>query len=185
MLLILLGIVAALLIYLISLYNRIIRMRNNRENAFSDIDVQLRQRADLIPQLVEAVKGYMSHEREVLENVTKARTAAMSAGNINDKIAADGQLSGAIGRLMIASEAYPDLKANSNFVHLQQEIGDMENKLAAARRFFNNATKELNNSVETFPANLFAASFGFQREPLFELNPTQRQTMEDAPKLGF
>ena len=180
-----LGLIGLVALMAVFAYNSLVKLRNNRENAFSDIDVQLKQRYDLIPQLVDAVKGYMTHEREVLERVTQARTAAMSAQTMTDKIAADGQMSSALGRLMIASEAYPDLKANSSFTHLQQEIADMENKLAAARRYFNNATKELNNSIETFPSNLVAGAFGFRKEPMFELGGEQRQVMEERPQIKF
>lgn len=179
-------IVAVVLIglFLISAYNRLVRLRNNRENAFADIDVQLRQRHDLIPTLVETVKGYMKHERELLTEVTNARAKAMNAGSINEKIAAESQLSSALGGIQVAVEAYPDLKANQNFLNLQEEISDVENKLAAARRFFNSATRELNISVESFPSNLVAGMFGFRREPMFDLGDS-RETMEEPPKVSF
>ena len=132
------GIVIFLLIVMLaSMYNRLVKLRNNRENAFADIDVQLKQRHDLIPQLVDSVKGYMKHEDGVLTRITQARSAAMSAGSINEKIGAENMLSSALGGLKIAVEAYPDLKANTNFLQLQGEISDVENKLAAARRLFN------------------------------------------------
>ena len=169
---------------LISAYNRLVRLRNNRENAFADIDVQLRQRHDLIPTLVETVKGYMKHERELLTEVTNARARAMSAGSINEKIAAESQLSSALGGIQVAVEAYPDLKANQNFLNLQEEISDVENKLAAARRFFNSATRELNVSVESFPSNIVAGMFGFKKEPMFDLGDS-RVTMEEPPKVSF
>ncbi len=177
--LVILGLIA------ISLYNRLVELRNNRENAFADIDVQLKQRLDLIPQLVEAVKAYMKHESSVLTDITKARTNAMQAATINDKIVAESQLSSALQGLRVAVEAYPDLKANQSFIHLQGEISDIENKLAAARRFFNSATKELNNAVETFPSNFLADMFGFKREPMFDLGTNQRAKAEEAPKLNF
>ncbi|MBN2813075.1 MAG: LemA family protein, partial [Bacteroidales bacterium] len=162
----------------------LVKLRNNRENAFADIDVQLKQRLDLIPQLVEAVKGYMKHESSVLTEITKARTNALQATTINEKIAAETQLSGALQGLKVAVEAYPDLKANQSFIQLQEEISDIENKLAAARRFFNGATRELNNAVETFPSNIVAGMFGFHREPMFDLG-NERSHAEETPKLNF
>ena len=137
-------IIVVLLLFFMSVYNRLVRFRNNRENAFADIDVQLKQRHDLIPQLVEAVKGYMKHESETLTKITQARTAAMSAQSIDQKIAAENQLSAALRGLTVSVEAYPDLKANANFMQLQEEMADIENKLAAVRRYFNSATKEYN-----------------------------------------
>ena len=176
--------VVILVFYLISAYNRLVRLRNNRENAFADIDVQLRQRHDLIPQLVEAVKGYMKHEKDLLTDVTNARAMAMSAGTINEKIAAEAQLSSALGGIKVAVEAYPDLKANQNFLNLQEEISDVENKLAAVRRFFNSATRELNVAVQSFPSNIVAGMFGFSKEPMFDLGDS-RETMEEPPKVSF
>lgn len=170
---------------LTGMYNRLVKLRNNRENAFADIDVQLKQRLDLIPQLVEAVKGYMKHESTVLTEITNARANAMRATTVNDKIAAEGQLTTALQGLNVAVEAYPDLKANQNFIQLQDEIADIENKLAAARRFFNSATKELNNAVEVFPSNIIAGMFGFKREPMFDLGTDNRAKSEETPKLNF
>jgi LemA protein len=177
-------ILAVLVFLIIGLYNRLVKLRNNRENAFADIDVQLKQRLDLIPQLVEAVKAYMKHESSVLTDVTNARTNALQARTINEKIAAENQMSTALQGLNVAVEAYPDLKASQNFIQLQEEISDIENKLAAARRFFNSATKELNNAVETFPSNILAGMFGFQREPMFDLG-AERPRAEETPKLNF
>jgi LemA protein len=182
--LIILGIIVVLILMAISLYNRLVRLRNNREQAFADVDVQLKQRHDMIPQLVEAVKGYMAHERGVLTAVTEARANAMKATSINDKIAAETRLSTALDGLKVAVEAYPDLKANQNFLNLQTEIADVENKIAAARRFFNSATKELNVATELFPSNIIAALFNFKREPLFELGD-QRAAAEEPPKISF
>jgi LemA protein len=173
------------IVILASMYNRLVKLRNNRENAFADIDVQLKQRHDLIPQLVDSVKGYMKHEDGVLTRITQARSAAMNAGSINDKIGAENMLSSALGGLKVAVEAYPDLKANTNFLQLQGEISDIENKLAAARRFFNSATKELNNSVQTFPSNIIAGMFGFNKEPMFEISSADRAAHETAPKVSF
>ncbi len=182
---IIIAVIILIAIFLISLYNRLVKLRNNRENAFADIDVQLRQRHDLIPQLVDTVKGYMKHEEKVLTAVTEARANAMKAGNIDDKIKAENQLTAALGGLQVAVEAYPDLKASQNFMQLQEEISDVENKLAAARRFFNSATKELNNAVEVFPSNIVAGMFGFKREIMFDLGGDRREQMEEPPKTNF
>lgn len=170
---------------LIGMYNNLVKLRNNRENAFANIEVQLKQRYDLIPQLVSTVKGYATHERELLERVTAARTAAMSATGINDKIQAENALSSALAGLKVSVEAYPDLKANQNFLQLQGELSDIENKLAATRRFFNSATKELNNAVQTFPANLIAGMFGFNKEPMFEIPREERAIYDKAPEVKF
>jgi LemA protein len=185
MIIIILVILVILVFFVIGLYNRLVKLRNNRENAFADIDVQLKQRLDLIPQLVESVKGYMKHESTVLTDITNARASALKATNVNEKIAADNQLSGALRGLNVAVEAYPNLKASQNFMQLQEEISDIENKLAAARRFFNSATKELNNAVQVFPSNILAGMFGFQREPMFDLGADQRVKSEETPKLNF
>lgn len=182
---IVLGIIALLVIWIISLYNGLVRLRNRRQNAFADIDVQLRQRHDLIPQLVETVKGYAAHEKDLLMKVTEARTAAMSATTIDGKIVAEQQLSNALAGLKVQVEAYPDLKANQNFLQLQEELSDIENKLAASRRFFNAATTEYNNAVESFPGNLVARNFGFKREIMFDLGEDKRKTMEEPPKIQF
>ena len=147
--------------------------------------MQLRQRYDLVPQLVATVKGYAAHESSVLEKVTAARSAAMSAGSINEKIAAETQLSGALAGLKVSLEAYPDLKANQNFLQLQSELADIENKLAATRRFFNSTTKELNTSIQSFPANILAGMFGFHTEPMFDIAPEERATVEKAPVVQF
>jgi LemA protein len=179
-----LAIIVLVVLMVISLYNRLVKLRNNREQAFADIDVQLKQRHDLIPQLVDSVKGYMGHERGVLTAITEARTNAMKATTINDKIAAENALSTALDGLKISVEAYPDLKASQNFMDLQNEISDIENKIAAARRFFNSATKELNVATEMFPSNLIATLFNFKREPLFELGD-QRAAAEQPPKIQF
>ena len=171
--------------WVISLYNGLVKLRNRRQNAFADIDVQLRQRHDLVPQLVETVKGYATHEKELLLRVTEARSAAMAAGTIDDKIRAEQQLSSALQGLKVELEAYPDLKANQNFLQLQEELSDIENKLAASRRFFNGATTEYNNAVESFPGNLIARNFGFQREVFFDLGTDNRKQMEEPPKIQF
>lgn len=182
---IILVVVVLLVLWAISIYNNLVKLRNNRENAFANIDVQLKQRADLIPQLVATVKGYAQHEKELLERITQARSAVLGAQTINEKIAADNQLTSALNGLKVSVEAYPDLKANQNFLQLQNEIADIENKLAASRRFFNSATRELNNAVQTFPSNLFANMFGFKREPMFEIPQEDRATLEKAPEIKF
>ncbi len=182
--LILLGLLVILVFMIIGVYNRMVKLRNHRQTAFADIDVQLKQRHDLIPQLVEVVKGYARHERELLVQITEARTAAMGAATIDEKIAAEGKLSNALQGLKVQVEAYPDLKANQNFLQLQEELSDIENKLAAARRYFNAATTEYNNGIETFPANVIAGTFGFKRETLFDLG-TERTELNKPPKISF
>jgi LemA protein len=183
-LIIVLIVIVVFIFWLIGIYNRIIRLRNRRQNAFADIDVQLRQRHDLVPQLVDTVKGYATHERELLMRITEARSAAINATSIDDKIKTETQLTQALQGLKVAVEAYPDLKANQNFLQLQGELRYIENKLAAARRFFNGATTEYNNSIETFPANMIANNFGFKRETFFDLGES-RVTMEEPPKINF
>ena len=182
---ILIGVILLIVIWMISLYNTLVRLRNRRENAFADIDVQLRQRHDLVPQLVETVKGYAAHEKELLLRVTEARNAAMAATSIDAKIVAEQQLTSALQGLRIQVEAYPDLKANQNFLQLQEELSDIENKLAASRRFFNSATTEYNNAAESFPGNLIARNFGFNREIMFDLGTDSRKQMEEPPKIQF
>jgi LemA protein len=182
---IVIGLIVLLALWVMSLYNTLVRLRNRRENAFADIDVQLRQRHDLVPQLVETVKGYAAHEKELLLRVTEARTAAMAATTIDGKIVAEQQLTSALQGLKEQVEAYPDLKANQNFLQLQEELSDIENKLAAARRFFNAATTEYNNSVESFPSNLVARNFGFKREIMFDLGTDTRKQMDEPPKIQF
>jgi len=181
---VILGIIVLLIVWAISLYNSLVKLRNSREQAFADVDVQLKQRHDLIPQLVESVRGYMQHERGVLTEVTEARANAMKATTINEKIQAEGRLSTALEGLKVSVEAYPDLKASQNFLDLQNEISDVENKIAAARRFFNSATKELNVATEVFPSNIVATLFSFKREPMFELGD-QRAAVEQPPQIKF
>ena len=182
---ILVVVIVLLALWGIGIYNNLVRMRNNRENAFANIDVQLKQRHDLIPQLVATVKGYAEHEKEVFMRVTEARSAAMNATSINEKIQAENALTSALSGLKVSLENYPELKANQNFLQLQTEISDVENKLAAVRRNFNSATKELNNAVETFPSNLFAKLCGFKREPMFEVPEEERATLDKAPEIKF
>jgi len=182
---IIIAVVVLLVLWCISLYNNLVRMRNNRENAFANIDVQLKQRHDLIPQLVSTVKGYATHERELLQKVTEARSAAMSATSINDKIQAENALTSALSGLKVQLEAYPDLKANQNFLQLQGEISDIENKLAATRRFFNSATREFNNAVQVFPSSIIAGMFHFHTEPMFEVPKEERAAYDKAPEIKF
>jgi LemA protein len=174
-----------LVIFVVSLYNKLISYKNNRENAFADIDVQLKQRHDLIPQLVNAVKGYMEHEAGVLQRVTEARTKAMGASSIEGKIQAEQELGSALQGLRVQVEAYPELKANTNFLQLQNEISDVENKLAASRRYFNSATREFNVAVQSFPSNIIAGMFGFHREPMFDVGTTERERLDKAPDIKF
>ena len=178
-------VVILIVLWLVSLYNRLVSLRNRRQNAFADIDVQLRQRHDLVPPLVETVKGYAGHEKSLLTAITEARSAAISAKTIDDKIVAEQQLTSALQGLKVQVEAYPDLKANQNFLQLQEELSDIENKLAASRRFFNGATTEYNNAVETFPSNLIANNFGFKREIMFDLGTEGRTRMEEPPTIKF
>jgi len=179
------GIALLLVLMIISSYNKLIKLQNNRENAFADIDVQLKQRHDLIPQLVDSVKGYMNHESKVLTEITKARSSAVNASTVGDKISAENQLNSALSGLKIAVEAYPDLKANTNFLHLQGEISDIENKLAAVRRYFNSATKEYNNAAEIFPSNIIAGMFGFKEEDMFEIKAEDRAKLDTPTKIDF
>lgn len=182
---IVLGVVLFLLVILvITKYNSLVKLKNNRENAFADIDVQLKQRHDLIPQLVSTVKGYASHEKETLDRVVAARSGAMNARTIDEKIAAENTLTSALSGLKVTLEAYPDLKANTNFLQLQEEISDVENKLASVRRYFNSATKEYNVAVETFPSNIIAGMFGFRREVMFDIG-SDRPNLEQAPQINF
>lgn len=177
-----LGIVALFVIILIVLYNRLVGLKNARENAFADIDVQLTNRFDLVENLVNTVKGYASHEKETLTGLTEARTKFLNANGVEGKIEANNQLSGALKSLFAVSENYPDLKANQNFLHLQNELSDLENKLAAARRFFNATTKEYNTAIQSFPSNMIAKSFGFTAANFFEL---ENQAARTAPKVQF
>ncbi len=180
-----LAIVIFIFLFIVTIYNRLIRLRNNRKQAFADIDVQLKQRHDLIPQLLESVKGYMKHEKGVLTEITDARSHAMKASTIDEKISAENRLSQALQGLNISVEAYPDLKASQNFMNLQEEISDIENKLASSRRFFNSATKELNNAVQVFPANMVAGLFGFKQENMYDLGAVDRETLDKAPEIKF
>lgn len=179
-------IVAIAVVFVVVIYNRLVALRQTRENAFSDIDVQLKQRYDLVPQLVETVKGYASHEKEIFENVTEARAqVGHTSGSGAERIKAEGLLGGALANILAVAENYPDLKADQNFQALMDELADIENKIAAARRFFNNTTSELNTAIEQFPAVLFAASLGFSKQEFFELDPSEAELVHKAPDVNF
>ena len=181
---IIIGVLVVLVVWIIMIYNGLVAMRQRVNQSFADIDVQLKQRQDLIPNLVETVKGYASHERGTLEAVIKARQAAVAAPTIDQKVAAENMLSGTLRQLFALSESYPDLKANQNFQQLQAQLTDIENKLAAARRFFNNAVSEYNARIQQFPAALFAASLGFAPRTFFDLGE-ERKTVGEAPQVKF
>lgn len=179
-----LAIVVVVVLFGVSVYNRLVAMRQRVGQAFSDVDVQLKQRHDLVPNLVETVKGYAAHERGTLDEVVRARNAAMAAQGPAQQAAAENVLSGALRQLFALSEAYPNLKANTNFQELQSELSDLENKIAAARRFFNNAVQEYNTGIQQFPAALFAASLGFTPREFFDAGEP-RQQLEQAPSVKF
>ena len=182
---ILLLVVAAIALYAIFVYNRLVAMRQAWKQALADIDVQLKQRHDLVPNLVETVKGYAAHESGVFTRVTEARASAMKATTLGEKSAAEGALTGALGNLMAVAENYPQLKANENFRQLQDELTDLENKIAAARRFLNNAVAEFNGAIQQFPAVLFAGAMGFTQAPMFELDAAEKAEDKEAPKVSF
>ena len=182
--LIVLALIVVAVIWAISVYNGLISMRQRVNQAFADIDVQLKQRHDLVPNLVETVKGYAAHERGTLDEVVKARNAAVSAQGPAQQAAAENMLSGALRQLFALSESYPDLKASANFQQLQGELSDLENKIAASRRFFNNAVQEYNTGIQRFPAALFAGAFGFSQKDYFDLGE-DRKAVTDAPQVKF
>ena len=182
--LIVLAVIVVAALWVISIYNGLVSMRQRVNQAFADVDVQLRQRHDLVPNLVETVKGYAAHERGTLDEVVKARNAAISAQGPGQVATAETQLTGALGRLIALSEAYPDLKANANFQQLAGELSDIENKIAASRRFFNNAVQEYNTGIQQMPAALFAGTFGFTRKEFFDLGAS-RTEVEAAPAVKF
>ena len=178
------GVVVAIVLWAISIYNALVALRQRTNQAFADVDVQLKQRHDLIPNLVETVKGYATHERATLEAVVQARNAAVAAPGVEQKVAAENMLTSALRGLFALSESYPDLKANQNFQQLQTELADIENKLAAARRFYNNAAQEYNTGIEQFPAALFAGVFGFRHREFFDVGEGRAQ-LEAAPGVKF
>jgi LemA protein len=181
-LIIIVVIVAVLALILVGVYNRLVSLNARADQAFADIDVQLKQRQDLIPNLVETVKAYAAHESGTLEAVVAARNGAASATTVEGKVQAEGVLSGALRQLFAVAEAYPDLKANTNFLNLQDQLADLENKLSAARRFFNNAVAEFNASRRGFPAVVFAGLFGFAADrTLYDVGTDSRVAMDAAP----
>jgi LemA protein len=184
---IIVGIIIVLAVWLMMTYNALVAMRQRVNQALSDIDVQTKQRHDLVPNLVETVKGYAGHERGTLEAVVQARNAAVTAqaAGVAAQAAAENALTGALRQLFALSESYPDLKASQNFQQLQAELSDLENKIAAARRFFNNAVQEYNTGIQQFPAALMAGSLGFAPREFFDVGAEQRKELEQAPQVKF
>jgi LemA protein len=181
---IILGVIVVVVLFVITTYNGLVSLRQRVNQSFADVDVQLKQRHDLIPNLVETVKGYAAHERGTLEAVIQARNSAMAAQGPAQQAAAENALSGALRQLFALSEAYPNLKANENFQQLQAELTDLENKIAASRRFFNNAVQEYNTGIQRFPAALFAGMLGFTEKQFFDLG-ADRQAVSEAPQVKF
>ncbi len=173
--LILVVVVGLAVLYVVFAYNGLITLRNRVKEAWSDIDVQLKRRYDLIPNLVNTVKGYAAHESGVFEKVTEARANAMQAGNAHDKAEAENMLSQSLKSLFAVAEAYPDLKANQNFLELQRELSDTENKIQASRRFYNGNVLELNNKIEMFPSNVIASLFHFGKSEFFEVADAEKE----------
>lgn len=173
-------VVGVLVLWLVLMYNGLVRLRYRVKEAWSDIEVQLKRRYDLIPNLVETVKGYAKHETSAFENVTKARAAAMGAQTAGEHAATENMLTGALKSLFAVAEAYPDLKANQNFLELQRELSDTENKIQASRRFYNGNVKDLNTKIDTVPTNIFAGMFGFKHEEFFDLDeaPAEREPVK-------
>ena len=180
-LIIVLGILALLVIYVISVYNKLVNSRNKVENQWSQIDVQLKRRADLIPNLVETVKGYAKHEEGTLTKVIEMRNKAVNASSVNEKVEANNELTGALSRLMVIAEAYPELKANTNFVSLQNDLKDTEDKISYARQFYNDSAMNFNNLVEMFPSNIIANMFGFKKFEFFKVE----EEAKEVPKVQF
>ena len=172
------GVVVVLIIYLIATYNGLVVLKTRIQEALSGIDVQLKRRADLIPNIVETVKGYAAHEKSVLENVTMARSALMGAQSLKEKADADNQLTGTLKSLFAVAEAYPDLKANTNFIDLQRQLEDTEDKVAYSRQFYNSNVLEYNAKILMFPSNLIASSFGFTKFEFFEATEEERKKIE-------
>ena len=181
---IVLAVIVVFIVWAIGVYNGLVSLRQRVSQSYADIDVQLRQRHDLVPNLVETVKGYAAHERGTLDEVTQARNMAVAAQGPAQQAAAENVLTGALGRLIAVAEAYPDLKASTNFQQLQAELSDLENKIAASRRFFNNAVQEYNTGIQRFPAALFASAFGFAPKTFFDLG-AERASVGEAPAVKF
>jgi LemA protein len=178
-------VVLGLALFVIGLYNGLQRKKLNAENAWSDIDVQLKRRHDLIPNLVSTVKGYASHESETLEAVTAARNQAVGAHGIAEQVGAENMLTQALGRLMAVSEAYPDLKANTNFLQLKEELTSTENKIGFSRQHYNRSVNTSNEATKVFPSNLIAGTFGFSELEFFELDAAEAAAVRQAPKVEF
>lgn len=178
---VLIGVAVVLILWFVAAYNGLVRLRNQVKNAWAQIDVQLKRRYDLIPNLLETVKGYMKHEKEVLENVTKARSAAMAATGPAEAGVAEGQVQRALADLRVVMENYPDLKANQNAMQLQEELTSTENKIGFARQFYNDSVMMFNNKTEMIPTNIIAGMFNFQKAELFEIPEEQKE----APKVSF
>lgn len=171
-----------LVIFVVGIYNSLIRLRNQVDNAWSQIDVQLKRRHDLIPNLVETAKGYMQHERETLENITSARARAMGAGNVGEASKAEGALTDALSKFMLVVENYPDLKANQNFLSLQETLTSTENKIAYARQGYNDQVLFFNNKIQMFPSNIVAGMFNFHKRDFFEIENLEER---EVPKVSF
>ena len=183
-LLIILGVLVLIAFFVIGIYNRLVALRQTCNQAWSDIEVQLKQRHDLVPQLVNTVKGYAKHEKSTLEEVIQARNMAVGAGGVQGQAQAEGMLGAALGKLFALSEAYPGLKANTNFLQLQDELSDVEDKIAASRRFYNNSVQEYNTASEQFPANLIAGPFNFVQREFFEAIEG-REALETPVEVNF
>ncbi len=179
---IILGIIVVLIFFVIGIYNSLVGLRNQVKNAWSQIDVQLKRRYDLIPNLVETAKAYMTHERGTFEAITRARAGAMQAEGVADKAKAENALTSAVGNFMLAVEAYPDLKANQNFMMVQEELGSTENKIAFSRQAYNDSVLFFNNKIEMFPSNVVAGMFNFKQAEMFELEEPEAR---NAPKVDF
>ena len=179
---IVLGLIAVVIIWIVGIYNGLVRLRNQVKEAWAQVDVQLKRRFDLIPNLMETVKGYMNHERETLEAVTQARAAVGGAGGIPERMQAEAGLGAALGRLFAVAEGYPDLKASTNFLQLQEELTSTENKISFARQFYNETVMNMNNRVEMFPSNIIAGMFNFTKETFFEVEDEEQR---EAPKVDF
>jgi LemA protein len=171
---VLVAVAVMLLLYVVVTYNGLVRARNRVENAWAQIDVQLRRRYDLIPNLVETVKGYATHERETFQRVTEARTAAINASGVGEQAQAESMITGALKSLFAVAEAYPDLEANENFLELQEELSGTEGRIAYARQFYNDSVLRLNTKIETFPTNVIANAFHFEQREYFEADDTSR-----------
>jgi len=182
---VLLGVIAVVIIWAVWAYNHFVALTNRAKEAWSDIDVQLKRRYDLIPNLVETVKGYMQHEAGTLQKVTEARTAAMGAQSVSEHSKADNMLTGALKSLFAVAESYPDLKANTNFIELQRELSDTENKIQAARRFYNSVVQELNTALESFPSNIIGSYFKFTPRDFFELAEAEAAAAQQPVKVKF